>query len=542
MDCLRPLLSALVICALAVAPAFAQSTPAQPIGPSTLSGSNGGGGAPITTPLTAGDLIAATGTTTAGDSSTLTGPAILPVNLNLTGNLTLSGAQAATQAQQWSNITVGGTSTDTTGYQGYWQFRAVDSAAAAGNAPLNGFTMRLQLTGTQGLRNAIDGYVSIDVMPSSSDTSLQNYVGVIGQGYSDVSAKTGLVGGANYSGYAGSLWGLVGTPFLGTSDASKNAVHWLGMYGVELDLGNVFSGSDVAERYGAFIVGKGSILGTISDAGIDFTGAMGNGIQFGGVRQAFSATALIATVAQTQGGTSNPTVTNGIDLTVGTYSTCVYKATNFCDDGSGNLSANTVNVTGILAPANGLSLTSANNIGAFSNSTLRQTWTSGGVIMFGPSASTRAVSNAAVTPIMEFTNNGSTPGQNGLGLLSYRAVTSNPATLFLEQSNSSTLGTQTAVITAQQLGLISSGGSDGTAFQDAAQIRFEAQGTISAGVVPGLIRFRTATTGGVMTDAMIITNAQTVQLPAIATGTPAASLCIDASNNIIKKTTTGSCI
>jgi hypothetical protein len=31
-------------------------------------------------------------------------------------------------------------------------------------------------------------------------------------------------------------------------------------------------------------------------------------------------------------------------------------------------------------------------------------------------------------------------------------------------------------------------------------------------------------------------------LPSVATGTPAASLCIDASNNIIKKTTAGSCI
>lgn len=31
-------------------------------------------------------------------------------------------------------------------------------------------------------------------------------------------------------------------------------------------------------------------------------------------------------------------------------------------------------------------------------------------------------------------------------------------------------------------------------------------------------------------------------LPTIATGTPAASVCIDASNNVIKKTTTGSCV
>ena len=33
-----------------------------------------------------------------------------------------------------------------------------------------------------------------------------------------------------------------------------------------------------------------------------------------------------------------------------------------------------------------------------------------------------------------------------------------------------------------------------------------------------------------------------VSFPAVSTGTPAASLCLDASNNIIKKTTAGSCI
>jgi hypothetical protein len=42
--------------------------------------------------------------------------------------------------------------------------------------------------------------------------------------------------------------------------------------------------------------------------------------------------------------------------------------------------------------------------------------------------------------------------------------------------------------------------------------------------------------------AISINTSQVVSLPAVTTGTPAASLCIDASNNIVKKTTTGSCI
>lgn len=48
-------------------------------------------------------------------------------------------------------------------------------------------------------------------------------------------------------------------------------------------------------------------------------------------------------------------------------------------------------------------------------------------------------------------------------------------------------------------------------------------------------------TGSQVTALSIATN-QLISLPAVATGTPAASLCIDASNHIIKKTTTGSCV
>jgi hypothetical protein len=52
-----------------------------------------------------------------------------------------------------------------------------------------------------------------------------------------------------------------------------------------------------------------------------------------------------------------------------------------------------------------------------------------------------------------------------------------------------------------------------------------------------------ATTQNSATNALIIKGAtQNIQLPAAATGTPVASLCLDASNNIVKKTTTGSCI
>lgn len=55
----------------------------------------------------------------------------------------------------------------------------------------------------------------------------------------------------------------------------------------------------------------------------------------------------------------------------------------------------------------------------------------------------------------------------------------------------------------------------------------------------GNMSFRT---GAAPTPAFTISSGQVIQLPAVTTGTPAASLCVDASNNIIKKTTAGSCI
>lgn len=475
---------------------FSASAQAQ-IQPGNGGGGGGGGGGSIVAPLTPNDLIAATSSTQAGDASTLTGPATLPVNLNLTGNLTLSGAQAATQAQQWSNITVGGTSTDTTGYQGYWQLHATDSAAAAGNAPLNGLTVRLQLTGTQGLRNAIDGYVSIDAMPSSSDASLQNYVGVIGQGYSDVSAKTGLVGGANYSGYAGSLWGLVGTPFLGTSDQSKNAVHWLAEYGLEADMGNVFAGSDVAERYGAFIVGKGSTLGAISDAGVDLTGTMGNGIQFGGVRQAFSATAFITSVNQTQGGTSNATATNGIDFSTATLTTFLKGPGSYSVDASGNTSGTTYKFNGT-------------------------TTTQSGNEIFEKAANTINFAVNGVEIANYSPNAGSFFGNQNGATIFVNANTSAGASAQIEHNfQNSTSATEAELILN---GGSFSGGLGANAFAIVGKGGIWLQG------------------GSTPTTGLNVTTGGVVQLPNVTTGTPAASLCIDASNNIIKKTTTGSCV
>jgi hypothetical protein len=49
-------------------------------------------------------------------------------------------------------------------------------------------------------------------------------------------------------------------------------------------------------------------------------------------------------------------------------------------------------------------------------------------------------------------------------------------------------------------------------------------------------------TAGAATTLMALSPTGTMALPGTATGTPTSSLCLDASSNIVKKTTTGSCI
>lgn len=74
-----------------------------------------------------------------------------------------------------------------------------------------------------------------------------------------------------------------------------------------------------------------------------------------------------------------------------------------------------------------------------------------------------------------------------------------------------------------------------------AAVRWTGAGStfVDAQNATGNFSFRT---GATPTVALTISASQVIQVPAIATGTPAASVCIDASNNIIKKTTTGPCI
>lgn len=343
--------------------------------------SGGGAGSPVVVaPFTAGDVLVPNSVGQVVDAATLVGGqgyAVSPVGINLTGNLTLSGASTVpTQTGLFQDITVGGTSTSTSGWQSYWFFHAIDSAAANGNTPISALDVRLQLSGTQGLRNAILSYISVDVAPNPADASLQNYVSMSSLAYSVVSAKTGLAGGATFAGYAGSIWGANPDAWIGTTGATQNAVHWLGLYGIELDT-DIFTGSDAAERYGIFVVSASANQAAIDDAGLAFAGKNNNAIEFGGVRHGWtSVNAFIAAVAQTQGGTSNPTAAYGVNLTSATITTDAWASTGATLDPSGNWQALSyqLDATTSSATGNGLHLSATNTPSISVNGGDVQTW------------------------------------------------------------------------------------------------------------------------------------------------------------------------
>lgn len=72
-------------------------------------------------------------------------------------------------------------------------------------------------------------------------------------------------------------------------------------------------------------------------------------------------------------------------------------------------------------------------------------------------------------------------------------------------------GTQaspTAITTGQTIYILEAQGYDGAAYQEVAQILYSVEGTVSSGVVPGLITISTADSFGVLTEALHIDSSQ----------------------------------
>lgn len=113
-------------------------------------------------------------------------------------------------------------------------------------------------------------------------------------------------------------------------------------------------------------------------------------------------------------------------------------------------------------------------------------------------------------------------GDSTMSIAAYGTTATNGPQLQGNKSRNTTLGAHTIVQAGDELFDISAGGSDGTAFVTAGALRFFAEGTPAAGVVPGVAAIYTADSTGTMQLRLKITSGGSVQLGGI--GTDAYSL------------------
>jgi len=83
------------------------------------------------------------------------------------------------------------------------------------------------------------------------------------------------------------------------------------------------------------------------------------------------------------------------------------------------------------------------------------------------------------------------------------AVAAGPTIAFIK-SRSSTIGTNTAVVSGDLTGAIVFRGADGTNYKNVASMGSAVDGTVSAGIVPGRLTFSTTDTGGTLSERMRI--------------------------------------
>ena len=94
----------------------------------------------------------------------------------------------------------------------------------------------------------------------------------------------------------------------------------------------------------------------------------------------------------------------------------------------------------------------------------------------------------------------------------WSADTSEPSIRFYKSRNG-TIGSNTAVTTGDNLGLLVAYGDDGTDDDTVSSgIRFDTEGTIGTGQIPGVISFSTADSAGSLTEAMRIDSSQNIMV------------------------------
>jgi len=128
-------------------------------------------------------------------------------------------------------------------------------------------------------------------------------------------------------------------------------------------------------------------------------------------------------------------------------------------------------------------------------------WTLSGSDIYRSTGLVTIGHTAATVRLGQNLNTNKASDYGGMALNTFSATGSHGSVLDFNKSASGTLGAHGAVSSGDTLGFFAFRGSDGANYQRAAEVNGEVDGTVSSGVVPGRIRFRTANSSGTMTES-----------------------------------------
>jgi hypothetical protein len=167
--------------------------------------------------------------------------------------------------------------------------------------------------------------------------------------------------------------------------------------------------------------------------------------------------------------------------------------------GAGAVAITGGSITGVTFSSASVTITGGTIIGA---STI--------VVNHSAKIATKEVGNGSVNPDLQV--HGATQAASSLSLNSWDSTAGNTAHFVFSRSLSGTIGNHTAVASGTDLGGITFAGSDGAAFQRSVSILAEVDDTVSAGTVPGRIKFQTVDSSGTQNEALRITSKNTTRV------------------------------
>lgn len=388
-----------------------------------------------------------------------------------------------------------------------------------------------------GIHNFITGGIAGAVAASVTSTGLQGAIGA-------TTPSTGAFTTASATTFTGALTGnastatalqtartINGTSFDGTANitvtaaagtltgttlnatvvsSSLTSVGTLATLTVTATITGSVSGNAATVTTNANLTGPVTSVGNATSvANNAITNAM---IRQGVARSVIGVTGnATANVADIQ-GTANQilSVNNaGTALTFGSNMDAVIIGANSAAAGTfTTITGQTLNITGATVIANGLNLPGANILGFSTNTTQVGAFDASGRFIIGGITAQTITSGGPIPALQVLGTAVSTAG----AVIARYSADANPLRMYLAKSRGASIGTQTVVVTGDQLGRIDIVGSDGTNFQISSQIICAAEGTIGAGQIPGNIVFLTANAAGTSTEALRLDSSQNVSL------------------------------